>query len=168
MAGIGNAYSDEILWAARLAPYRKRSSLAADEVDALYAAVREVLPWAIAEIHELVPPRLEVEQREFLKVHRKGGEACPRCGTRLSQVQCRWLRHDFLPRLPALGINNAPAQQVRGALVGSQKGSWRRPIFPRGYPLSIFGAGELNFRVRDGNGCGLSAGVTRILYEVTT
>jgi formamidopyrimidine-DNA glycosylase len=86
VAGIGNAYSDEILWAARLAPFRKRSSLAPDEVDALYAAVREVLPWAIGELHELVPPRLEVEQREFLKVHRKGGQACPRCGTRLSQV----------------------------------------------------------------------------------
>ena len=86
VAGIGNAYSDEILWAARLAPYRKRSSLAADEVDALYAAVREVLPWAIAKNQELVPPRLELEQREFLNVHRKGGEACPRCGTRLSQV----------------------------------------------------------------------------------
>ena len=40
--------------------------------------------------------------------------------------------------------------------------SWRRPIFPKGCPLSIFGAGELNFRVRDGNGCGLSARVTRI------
>src|SRR5438445_7407603 len=40
--------------------------------------------------------------------------------------------------------------------------SWRRPIFPKGCPLSIFGAGELNFRVRDGNGCGLSAKVTRI------
>ena len=86
VAGIGNAYSDEILWAARLAPYRKRSSLAPDEVDALYVAVREVLPWAIARNRELVPPRLEVEQREFLNVHRKGGEACPRCGTRLSQV----------------------------------------------------------------------------------
>ncbi len=41
--------------------------------------------------------------------------------------------------------------------------SWRRPIFPKGCPLSILGAGELNFRVRDGNGCGLSARVTRIL-----
>src|SRR5204862_3551957 len=40
--------------------------------------------------------------------------------------------------------------------------SWRRPIFPKGCPLSIFGAGELNFRVRDGNGYGLSANVTRI------
>jgi formamidopyrimidine-DNA glycosylase len=86
VAGIGNAYSDEILWAARLAPFRKRSSLAPDEVDALYAAMREVLAWAIGELHELVPPRLEVEQREFLNVHRKGGQACPRCGTRLSQI----------------------------------------------------------------------------------
>ena len=41
--------------------------------------------------------------------------------------------------------------------------SWRRPIFPKGCPLSIFGAGELDFRVRDGNGYGLSASVTRIL-----
>ena len=40
--------------------------------------------------------------------------------------------------------------------------SRRRPIFPKGCPLSIFGAGELNFRVRDGNGCGLSARVTGI------
>jgi formamidopyrimidine-DNA glycosylase len=86
VAGIGNAYSDEILWSARLAPFRKRSSLAPDEVDALYAAVRDVLPWAITHLRELVPPRLEVEQRDFLKVHRKGGQPCPRCGTRLSEV----------------------------------------------------------------------------------
>lgn len=86
VAGIGNAYSDEILWAARLAPFRKRASLAPDEIDALYSATRETLAWAIAQLHELVPPRLEVEQREFLNVHRKGGSACPRCGTRLSQV----------------------------------------------------------------------------------
>ena len=86
VSGIGNAYSDEILWAARLAPFRKRASLAADEVDSLYAAVRDVLPAAIGELHELVPPRLEVEQRDFLKVHRKGGAPCPRCGTRLSEV----------------------------------------------------------------------------------
>ena len=86
VAGICNAYSDEILWAARLAPFRKRSSLAADEVDDLYVALRAVLPWAIGQLHDLVPPRLEVEQREFLKVHRKGGQPCPRCGTKLSQV----------------------------------------------------------------------------------
>jgi formamidopyrimidine-DNA glycosylase len=86
VAGVGNAYSDEILWAARLAPFRARRSLAADEVDALYAAMREVLAWAIEQLRILVPPRLEVEQRRFLRVHGKGGSACPRCGTNLSEV----------------------------------------------------------------------------------
>ncbi|MBX3031012.1 MAG: hypothetical protein KF809_12745 [Chloroflexi bacterium] len=86
VAGIGNGYADEILWEARLAPLRKRSSLAADEVDALYAAVRMVLPWAIEELRARVPPRFEVEVRDFLRVHRKGGEPCPRCGTTISEI----------------------------------------------------------------------------------
>jgi len=86
VAGIGNGYSDEILWAARLAPFRRRSALAAEEVDGLYAAMREVLPWAVAELRVRVPPRFEVEIRDFLHVHRKGGQACPRCGTTLSEV----------------------------------------------------------------------------------
>jgi formamidopyrimidine-DNA glycosylase len=87
VAGIGNAYSDEILWAARLAPFRSRTSLAGDEVDALYRATREVLAWATAELRTRVPPRLEVEQRSFLRVHGKGGQACPRCGATLSEVK---------------------------------------------------------------------------------
>jgi formamidopyrimidine-DNA glycosylase len=86
VAGIGNGYSDEILWTARLAPFRKRSSLASEEVGRLYTATREVLPWAIDELRKLVPPRFEVEQRGFLRVHRKGGDPCPRCGNTLSEV----------------------------------------------------------------------------------
>jgi formamidopyrimidine-DNA glycosylase len=86
VSGIGNAYSDEILWEARLAPTRTRASLAPDEVDALYRATREVVPWAIGQLRTLVPPRLEVEQRKYLRVHGKGGEPCPRCGTRISEV----------------------------------------------------------------------------------
>jgi formamidopyrimidine-DNA glycosylase len=86
VAGIGNGYSDEILWAAQLAPFRKRSMLAPDEVDRLYKATREVLPWAIEELHQRVPPRFEVEVRDFLRVHRKGGQPCPRCGSTLSEV----------------------------------------------------------------------------------
>src|SRR5689334_17511252 len=46
--------------------------------------------------------------------------------------------------------------------VANTQKPWRRPIFPKGCPLSIFGAGELDFRVRDGNGYGLSANVTRV------
>jgi formamidopyrimidine-DNA glycosylase len=87
VAGIGNAYSDEILWEAKLAPFRTRASLAPAEVDALYLATRKVLPWAIEQLHALVPPKLEVEQRKFLKVHWKGGGACPRCGTNLTEVK---------------------------------------------------------------------------------
>ena len=86
VAGIGNAYSDEILWAAQLLPFRKRATLADEEVDRLHAAMKEVLAWAIGELRERVPPALEVEVRDFLRVHRKGGRPCPRCGSRLSEV----------------------------------------------------------------------------------
>jgi formamidopyrimidine-DNA glycosylase len=86
VAGIGNGYSDEILWAARLAPFRKRSSLADEEVERLWRAAREVPIWAIGELRRRVPPRFEVEVRDFLRAHRRGGEACPRCGTTFSQV----------------------------------------------------------------------------------
>jgi formamidopyrimidine-DNA glycosylase len=86
VAGIGNGYADEILGSARLAPFRKRTSLNGEEIDALHGAVREVLPWAIGELRQRVPPRFEVEVRDFLRVHRKGGQACPRCGGRLSEI----------------------------------------------------------------------------------
>jgi formamidopyrimidine-DNA glycosylase len=59
VAGIGNAYSDEILFAARLLPFRKRSTLAPEEVDELYRATRSVLGDAIALLRERVPPTFE-------------------------------------------------------------------------------------------------------------
>ena len=89
VAGIGNAYSDEILHAARLSPFRKRASLAPEEVDALYEAMRTTLQEASGILRERVPPTFERQVRDFLAVHRKGGTACPRCGTRLSEVSSR-------------------------------------------------------------------------------
>jgi formamidopyrimidine-DNA glycosylase len=86
VAGIGNAYSDEILWAARILPRRKRTTLADEEADALRTATREVLDKAIRELRHRVPPRFEVEVRDFLQVHRKGGRPCPRCGTTISEI----------------------------------------------------------------------------------
>ncbi len=86
VAGIGNGYSDEILWAARLAPFRKRSTLAPEEVDRLYDATKDTLAWAIDELRHRVPPDFEVEVRDFLHVHRKGGQPCPRCGTTISEI----------------------------------------------------------------------------------
>jgi formamidopyrimidine-DNA glycosylase len=89
IAGIGNAYSDEILHVAKLSPFRRRSSLAPEEVDALYEATRTTLARAISILRERVPPTFEKQVRDFLGVHLKGGEACPRCGTRLSEVSSR-------------------------------------------------------------------------------
>lgn len=87
VAGIGNAYSDEILHEARLLPFRKRSSLATEEVDALYAAMRSTLSNAITILKARVPPTFEAQVRDFLAVHNKGGQSCPRCGTRITEVK---------------------------------------------------------------------------------
>ena len=89
VAGIGNAYSDEILHAAKLSPIRRRSSLAPEEVDALYAAMRATLDNAIGILRERVPPTFERQVRDFLAVHLRGGEPCPRCGTRLTEISSR-------------------------------------------------------------------------------
>jgi formamidopyrimidine-DNA glycosylase len=86
VAGIGNAYSDEILWAAQLAPLRRRSSLGPEDVDRLYETMRQVLADSTARLRELVPPDIEVQHREFLRVHLRGGEPCPRCGKPLRQI----------------------------------------------------------------------------------
>jgi formamidopyrimidine-DNA glycosylase len=89
VAGIGNAYSDEILHAATLSPFRRRSSLAPEEIDALYEATRSTLASANAGRQQRGPPTIEKQVRDFLAVHLKGGEACPRCGTRISEVSSR-------------------------------------------------------------------------------
>ena len=87
VAGIGNAYSDEVLHAARLQPFRKRASLAPEEVDELYAGMRTTLTHAIDVLRERVPPTFETQVRDFLAVHTKGGQPCPRCGTRITEVK---------------------------------------------------------------------------------
>ena len=87
VAGIGNAYSDEVLHAARLLPFRKRSSLASEEVDALYDGMRATLATAIEVLRERVPPTFETQVRDFLAVHMKGGQPCPRCGTKITEVK---------------------------------------------------------------------------------
>lgn len=89
VAGIGNAYSDEILHAAGLDPFRRRSSLAPEEVDGLHRATRDVLAAAAELLRRRVPPTFENQVRDHLVVHRRGGQPCPRCGTRLSEVARR-------------------------------------------------------------------------------
>ena len=86
MAGIGNAYSDEILHAARLLPFRKRGTLAAEDRRALPGDAGDV-PEAIGVLRAALPPTFETQVRDFLAVHNKGGQPCPRCGTRITEVK---------------------------------------------------------------------------------
>ncbi len=85
--GIGNAYADEILFAAGIYPFWPRTSLSDEEIERLYHAIRTTLIEATEVIKDRVEADISVEIRDFLKVHRRGGSQCPVCGGRISQVE---------------------------------------------------------------------------------
>jgi formamidopyrimidine-DNA glycosylase len=86
VAGIGNAYADEILWAARLHPYRKRTQLTNEEINRLFDAMQTTLRDATEKVRAEMGERIHLKPRAFLAVHMKTGEPCPRCGTAISLV----------------------------------------------------------------------------------
>ncbi|MCL2515282.1 MAG: Fpg/Nei family DNA glycosylase [Microbacteriaceae bacterium] len=85
IAGIGNAYSDEILWAAHMSPFRP-AAMTADESERLYDALQSTLRDAIARSEGLQASELKAEKHEGLRVHGRAGEPCPVCGTVIRQV----------------------------------------------------------------------------------
>ena len=89
VAGIGNAYSDEILHDAQLLPLRRRSSLSSDDVDRLWASTQRVLGDAIAAISAQQNYEMHKQDRSFMRVHMRGGQDCPRCGHRISELSAR-------------------------------------------------------------------------------
>ena len=90
VSGIGNAYSDEILHAARLSPLALTRTLTPDEWDRLFAATRGTLElWLgrlIAEARERFPEKVTAF-REGMAVHGRYGEPCPRCGTSILRIR---------------------------------------------------------------------------------
>ncbi|MGE5139358.1 MAG: Fpg/Nei family DNA glycosylase [Rudaea sp.] len=86
VAGIGNAYADEILWAARLNPFRKRTQLTEAETERLYEAMRATLAEATAKVRDEMGEHIERKPRDFMAVHMRAGEPCPRCGSPVSLV----------------------------------------------------------------------------------
>ena len=87
--GIGNAYSDEILWEARINPYTTRTELTESDVRSLYRAAKTVMAWAtpLAAERMIKDGKLNYEERrDFVRVHRRGGEPCPRCGAAISEI----------------------------------------------------------------------------------
>ncbi len=89
LAGVGNAYADEILWAAQIHPYRKRPSLTPEEVDRLHRSMREVLSQAVKKVRAAMGEDVHLKPRDFFAVHMRGGEPCPRCGSSISSVTAR-------------------------------------------------------------------------------
>lgn len=87
LVGIGNAFSDEILWAARLSPQTMTDALTDEQVARLHQAIGEVLEEAIVahrkEFTGTLPMR---EPVHLLRVHRHGKEPCPRCGTPIAVI----------------------------------------------------------------------------------
>jgi formamidopyrimidine-DNA glycosylase len=86
IAGIGNAYSDELLHAARMSPFKPANSLDDAEVETLYAAIRDVLGDAVARSRGLAASELKGEKKSHLAVHGRTGEKCPVCGDVVREV----------------------------------------------------------------------------------
>jgi formamidopyrimidine-DNA glycosylase len=86
IAGIGNAYSDELLHAARLSPFKPANSLDDAELETLYAAIRGVLGDAVDRSRGLAASELKSEKKSNLAVHGQTGKPCPVCGDIVREV----------------------------------------------------------------------------------
>ena len=87
--GIGNAYADEILWEAKINPYRPRTRLSEEQLRELFRAARAVMTWATPLVRDSMVKDgvLDYEERrDFMHVHRLGGKPCPRCGHTISEL----------------------------------------------------------------------------------
>jgi formamidopyrimidine-DNA glycosylase len=104
VAGIGNAYADEILFEAGLRPLRRASTLSDEERIRLYDAMRSVLQHSVETVNAQYAAGkhpLHKQDRSFMKIHGRGKATCPRCGHRISSVHaggestffCRGCQH---------------------------------------------------------------------------
>lgn len=109
VAGIGRSWVDEILWEARLSPFGKGSELHAEEVERLHAALH-VLGDAIERYEATVGDELPDKLPMPLRVHRREGEPCPRCGTTIEAVF--FAEHQ---------TNYCPAEQTGGRVLKDRR-----------------------------------------------
>jgi formamidopyrimidine-DNA glycosylase len=86
IAGIGNAYSDEVLHAARMSPFKLAASFTPEEVAALHEAIVTTLHDAVGRSAGLAAADLKGEKKTGLRVHGKAGQPCPVCGDTIREV----------------------------------------------------------------------------------
>jgi formamidopyrimidine-DNA glycosylase len=97
LAGVGNAFSDEILHTARLSPYASAAKLTGEQVDALYAALRSVLTDAVERSVGQKAAELKGEKRSGLRVHARTGLPCPVCGDTVREVSFATRSFQYCP-----------------------------------------------------------------------
>ncbi|MFF2223252.1 Fpg/Nei family DNA glycosylase [Streptomyces globisporus] len=86
IAGIGNAYSDEILHVAKMSPFKRTADLTEDDVTRLYTALRTTLRDAVDRSSGVEAGKLKAEKKTGMRVHGRTGEACPVCGDTILEV----------------------------------------------------------------------------------
>lgn len=86
IAGIGNAYSDEILHVARMSPFKPASGITSDALSDLYVAIRTTLADAVARSDGVAASELKREKKTSLRVHGRSGQPCPVCGDTVAEV----------------------------------------------------------------------------------
>ncbi|MBO8192231.1 Fpg/Nei family DNA glycosylase [Streptomyces oryzae] len=97
VSGIGNAYSDEILHAAKMSPFRLAADLSDAEVTTLFTALREVLVSAVERARGMSAAELKAGKRLGMRVHGRAGEPCPVCGDTIRSVSFRDSTLEYCP-----------------------------------------------------------------------
>jgi formamidopyrimidine-DNA glycosylase len=86
IAGLGNAYSDEVLWEVGLSPFKPAGNLTDDDVATLHAAIVSTLRSAVERSEGMAAGELKAEKKSHLNVHARTGLPCPRCGDEVREV----------------------------------------------------------------------------------
>ncbi len=110
IAGIGRSWVDEILWTARLSPFKRGDDLSDEEALALREAIATVLDGAIEHYEKVIALPIPDKLPPPLLVHRKGGEPCPRCATTIEQVHYE----DYV-------MCYCPAEQTQGRVLKDRR-----------------------------------------------
>jgi formamidopyrimidine-DNA glycosylase len=97
LAGVGNAYSDEILHAAKLSPFKPAANLDDTEIQSLYDAIKDVLTDAVQRARGLAAGELKAEKKLGMRVHGRSGQPCPVCGDTVRSVSFADSSLDYCP-----------------------------------------------------------------------